>query len=155
MALGGCLGTLVLGVVAVVCVWWLLTLRSCSEEELAVLEGFPHYGERQIEPDFDEGSGGCEVNFVTENSRQEVIDYYSETLRERGWNVEVLEPGETVGPSAMSDPRRTTEVYEGSLTLSADRGSLDGLDYGVRFLPSETVPNIPLNSNRVYVYVAD
>lgn len=156
IALAGCLGTLVLGVAAIVGIWWLFTLRSCSEEELAVLEGFPHYSERQIEPEFDEGSGGCTVKFVTDASRQEVLAYYSETLRERGWKVEVLKPGETVPTSfSPSDPARTTEVYDGSPKLIADRGSSNSIDYLVQFLSSVSASDTPPDKNRVYISVND
>lgn len=153
LALFGCLGVLVLGAVIPVGVWWLLTLRSCGEEEFSVLEGFPHYGDRQIEPEFDEGSGGCEVNFATEASKREVLTYYSETLRERGWEVEVFEPEETEqGSSSPSDSARTTEE-DYFPVLIADRGDPDDISYVVQFLPSVDASGVPTDKNRVYVSV--
>ena len=155
IALVGCLGTLVLGVAAIIGVYWLLSLRSCSEEEFAVLEGFPHYGGRQIKPGFDEWSGGCSVEYATEASKREVLAYYSETLRERGWEVEVLEPEEQVQDSSTSGSARTTEVEDDFPMLIADRGNSDGINYVVQFLPSVNASGVPPDKNRVDVSVND
>lgn len=156
MALVGCLGILVLGIAGAVGVWALLGLRSCSDEELAVLKGFPHYGERRIEPEFDERSGGCEANFVTEASKREVLAYYSETLRERGWEVEVFGPEEPEqGSSLPSDSARTTEVDDSFPMLIADKGNPENINYVVQFLSSVDASGVPPDKNRVYVSVND
>ena len=58
---------------------------GCSDEGKAIVEEFPHYGDRRIEP--YSGEASCNVRYPTEASREEVLAYYEEQLRENGWEV--------------------------------------------------------------------
>lgn len=58
---------------------------GCSDKGRAVLEEFPHYGDRRIEP--YSGEVSCNVRYPIDASREEVLGYYDEQLRENGWEV--------------------------------------------------------------------
>ena len=83
------LGVLALGGLLLVALVGLLALQvwfgGCSDEGKAIVEEFPHYGDRRIEP--YSGEASCNVRYPTEASREEVLAYYEEQLRENGWEV--------------------------------------------------------------------
>lgn len=79
---------------------------GCNNEERTVFEDFPQYDGSQTEPDTSEGS--CVARFSTSDSQEEVLAYYSERLRENGWEVELIPNSEE--PLAL-DARRDGYQY--------------------------------------------
>jgi hypothetical protein len=62
-----------------------LSWSACLGGERAALEEFPHYADPESGPRPLQGT--CEVRYTTEASRKEVLGYYDERLRQRGWEV--------------------------------------------------------------------
>lgn len=62
-----------------------LTGLGCNGEERAVTNEFPHYGDRQIEP--YSGEVSCNVRYPARASKEEILTYYVDRLRENGWEL--------------------------------------------------------------------
>ena len=58
---------------------------GCSSNERAVIEEFPHYGDQRFTA--FSGEVSCHVRYATHASRDEVLTYYDEQLRENGWEA--------------------------------------------------------------------
>ncbi len=112
---------LVLGLASAFGLAKLSGLDDCTDEERAVFEEFPQYGGQEIEPEPESVTGGCVARFNTSDPEEEVFAYYSERLRENGWEVEREPPpySELTEPTVAgeTDPARVV----GS-TLFATRG---------------------------------
>lgn len=65
---------------------------ACSDEEQAVFEEFPQYGERWIEPESAPTTGSCVVRFDTTDPEGEILAYYSQSLLENGWEIDTHPP---------------------------------------------------------------
>src|SRR5918992_6078815 len=91
-ALAGLLLVVLLGLLAL---QMLVFGGGCSDEARAILEEFPHYGDRRIEP--YPGEASCNVRYPTAARREEVLGYYEEQLRENGWEVGPLKELEVHG----------------------------------------------------------
>lgn len=103
-------------------VWVVTNAFGCGVGERAVLEEFPHYGGRTPEPRSEIELALCSVIYTTPAPREEVLAYYEEELRERGWEVRVQEP-----------PARSTEPTG----LEAERG---GYGYDVLYESNVRLP---------------
>ena len=79
------------GTVAVNTIPALVDRGGCSEGEVRVFREFPHYGGRQLEPEYN-GSAGCFVAFTTEDASEPVRAYYTEQLTTRGWTLDPPPP---------------------------------------------------------------
>ncbi len=60
----------------------LSSLSDCSGKERAILERYPHYGNRRIAT---YPWTSCSIRYTTNASRKEVLVYYDESLRKHGW----------------------------------------------------------------------
>ena len=107
---------------------------GCGNDERAVLEEFPHYGDQQFTP--FSGEVSCHVRYATDASRDEVLIYYEEQLREHGW--EAMWP---FGFFSAADPKtkdktggeRLSDLPEGwAGEVRVCRG---GYGYGVEYWP--------------------
>lgn len=79
----------------------------CSKSEREAMSEFRHFDGEQVDWESNFGvTGGCAGTFTVESEPMEVLTYYRERLRQRGWDVED-------GP-ANSSP----------LFLHAERGAL-------------------------------
>lgn len=92
--------------------WWSYVVQeeACSDEEQAVFEEFPQYGERQIEPESAPTTGSCVVRFETPDPEGEIFAYYSQSLLENGWEIDTQPPPyseltEFTGPEATIPAR--------------------------------------------------
>jgi hypothetical protein len=123
-------GLLLVVLVGLLALQMLLFGGGCSDEARAILEEFPHYGERRIEP--YPGEVTCNVRYPTAASREEILGYYDEQLRENGWEVGPPRDLEVHGEN-QSDISGTPELASGG--LGAQR---DGYRYGVTYFPPGT-----------------
>ncbi len=123
-------GLLLVVLVGLLALQMLLFGGGCSDEARAILEEFPHYGGRRIEP--YPGEASCNVRYPTDASREEVLGYYEKQLRENGWEVGPPKELEIHGED-QSDVSGAPELAGGG--LGAQR---DGYGYGVTYSPPGT-----------------
>src|SRR5215210_586215 len=111
-------------------------ISGCSAEERAVYEECSHYGDRRLKP--YSGEVSCNARYPTRASRDEILSYYDEQLRENGWEV---------GGYWAADPPKGIEVFGEQLSDLSEapesvRGSLDArrdsYRYGVTYSPPGT-----------------
>jgi hypothetical protein len=81
----GLAGLLALAVLIFVGSYVLSGLSDCSGNERAIVEEYPHYGDRRIAT--YPWTFSCSVRYTTEGSRKEVLGYYDDLLRQHGWEV--------------------------------------------------------------------
>ena len=86
----------------------------CAKEEQKVYAEFPQYGDVKKEPQPFPESGGCAVFYDTRASQERVAGYYTERLKDHGWEVEQREYETTV----FEAKKRTFEEVE----INARRG---------------------------------
>lgn len=60
-------------------------LSDCSGRERAIVEEYPHYGDRRIAT--HPWTFSCSVRYTTDAGRKEVLSYYDEILRREGWEI--------------------------------------------------------------------
>jgi hypothetical protein len=120
-----------------------LSWSACLGGERATLEEFPHYADPESGP--SPLMGTCQVRYTTKASRQEVLGYYDERLRQNGWEVlgyEAHHPYKRgIGGEydRLSDALKTPE--SAGAGLAARR---DGYNYWVSYEPpSKKDPDIP------------
>lgn len=65
----------------------LLASLSCSPRERVVFQEFPQYGYVRKEPEPNADKGSCATYYQTSDSEEQVLDYYSEQLAAKGWEV--------------------------------------------------------------------
>jgi hypothetical protein len=63
----------------------LSSLSDCSGKERAIVEHYPHYGDRQIAT--YPWTFSCSVRYTTKASRKEVLVYYDDVLAQNGWET--------------------------------------------------------------------
>ncbi len=105
---------------------------GCDSEEQNVYEEFPHFGDRQTEPQASEETGTCFARYETRQSRQKVQDYYVRNLESNGWEVTRKPPPEQLAPPEKTmmeervpgKPEKTREVplADSGGLISAERG---------------------------------
>lgn len=132
-----------------------LSWSACLGGERAALEEFPHYADPQRGP--YPLMGTCEVRYTTEASREEVLGYYDERLRQNGWEVlgyQTYHPykrGIGGEHDRLSDALRTPKSAVASLTTR--RG---GYNYWVRYEPpSKKDPDLPDRKALVTAFVVE
>ncbi len=123
----------------------LSSLSDCSGKERAILERYPHYGNRRIAT--YPWTFSCSIRYTTNASRKEVLVYYDDLLGQHGW--------ETMGyhtpyvPKEMREDqsrgKRLTDLWE--LPRSAG-GTLvvrrDGYSYWISYEPpNREDPDLP------------
>lgn len=108
--------------------WWGYAgqQEACSDEEQAVFEEFPQYGDRQVEPESVSTTSSCVIRLETPDPEEEIFAYYSQSLLENGWEIDTQPPPyseltEFTGPEATIPARvvpsglvalRGTYVYQ-------------------------------------------
>jgi len=127
-------------------------LSDCSGQERAIVEEYPHHGDRRIAT--YPWTFSCSVRYDTEASRKEVLGYYDEILRHNGWEVMGFQT--TVGSRYVSG-KRLSDLW--GLPQSAG-GILvarrDGYSYWASYeSPSTENPDPPDNEAQVRVSVND
>ncbi len=63
----------------------LSAVSDCSGQERAIVEEYPHHGDRRIAT--YPWTFSCGVRYTTDASRKDVLSYYDELLRREGWQV--------------------------------------------------------------------
>ena len=114
----------------------LSSLSDCSGKERAILEQYPHYGNRQIAT--YPWTFNCSVRYTTTATSKEVLVYYDDVLAQNGW--EVLGFQTMYVPRGMRETqargRRLSELWElprpAGGTLVASR---NGYSYWVSYEP--------------------
>jgi hypothetical protein len=153
----GLAGLLALAVLIFVGSYVLSALSDCSGTERAIVEEYPHYGDRRIAT--YPWTFSCSVRYTTEASRKEVLGYYDDLLRQHGWEVlgfqtmylpKGIEEREAAG-KRLSDLWELPESAGG--TLVARR---DGYSYWVSYeAPNKEDPDLPDNMALVRVSAND
>jgi hypothetical protein len=135
----------------------LSSMSDCSGKERAILERYPHYGNRRIAT--YPWTFSCSVRYTTKASRKEVLVYYDDLLDQHGW--------ETIGYQTMYVPkgmresqargRRLTDLWE--LPRSAGGAlatSRNGYSYWVSYEPpNREDPDLPNEKAMVIVSASD
>jgi hypothetical protein len=135
----------------------LSSMSDCSGKERAILERYPHYGNRRIAT--YPWTFSCSVRYTTKASRKEVLVYYEDLLDQHGW--------ETIGYQSMYVPkgmresqargRMLTDLWE--LPRSAG-GALairrNGCSYWISYEPpNREDPDLPNEKAMVMVSASD
>ena len=130
----------------------LSALSDCSGQERAIVEEYPHHGDRRIAT--YPWTFSCGVRYTTDASRKEVLGYYDELLRREGWEV--------MGFQAVSGRRyvfgkRLSDLWglprSAGGTLVARR---DGYSYWVSYEPpNKEDPGLPDDEALVGVLAND
>jgi hypothetical protein len=135
----------------------LSALSDCSGKERAIVEDYPHYGNRRIAT--YPWTFSCSVRYTTKASRREVLGYYDHLLRQKGW--EVMGYQTMYIPKGMRESqakgRRLSDLWElpqsAGGTLVASR---DGYSYWVSYEPpNREDPDIPDEKALVMVSAND
>jgi hypothetical protein len=135
----------------------LSSLSDCSGKERAILEQYPHYGNRQIAT--YPWTFSCSVRYTTKATRKEVLVYYDDVLAQNGW--EVLGFQTMYVPRGMRESqargRRLSELWElprpAGGTLVASR---NGYSYWVSYEPpNREDPDLPDEKALVMVLAND
>ena len=146
-------GLLVLSVLAFVGGSYLLSdLSDCSGQERAIVEEYPHHGDRRIAT--YPWTFSCGVRYTTDASRKEVLGYYDELLRKEGWQVmgfQTASGREHVSGERLSELWDVPASADG--TLVARRG---GYSYWVSYEPPNSEdPDLPDDEALVMVSAND
>jgi hypothetical protein len=90
-------------------------LSDCSDQERALVEEYPHYGDRRIAT--YPWTFSCSVRYTTNASTKKILGYYNELLRQEGWEVMGAKPcpGEVTYPANSC---RTHGVFHNRLAAS-------------------------------------
>jgi hypothetical protein len=130
----GLLALLVLGFVGA---WWgirELTPFGCSSQERAILEEFAHYADQHFDP--FSGESSCHVRYATDASRDEILTYYDERLREEGFEYWPREEmrfwGSDPKTKEKAGSQQPSDLAQGMAGLVACRG---GYEYSVEYNP--------------------
>jgi hypothetical protein len=127
-------------------------LSDCSGQERAIVEEYPHHGDRRIAT--YPWTFSCSVRYTTDASRKEVLGYYDELLRREGWDVMGFQ---TASGRRYVSGRRLSNLWglpkSAGGTLVARR---DGYSYWVSYEPPNTEdPDLPDDDALVMVLVND
>jgi hypothetical protein len=135
----------------------LSSLSDCSGKERAIVEHYPHYGDRHIAT--YPWTFSCSVRYTTKASRKEVLVYYDDLLDRHGW--EIMGYQTMYVPKGMKESQakgnRLSDLWELPLsaggTLAASR---DGYSYWVSYEPpNREDPDIPNDKALVMVSASD
>jgi hypothetical protein len=153
----GLAGLLALGALISIGSYVLSGLSDCSGKERAIVEEYPHYGERRIAT--YPWTFSCSVSYTTEASRKEVLGYYEDLLRRHGWEVmgfntphlpKGMEEREAAG-KRLSDLWELPESAGGALVARRD-----GYSYWVSYeAPNKEDPDLPDDKALVRVSAND
>jgi len=133
----------------------LSSLSDCSGKERAIVEHYPHYGNRHIAT--YPWTFSCSVRYTTKASRKEVLVYYDDQLDRHAW--EIMGYQTLYVPKGMSEGqargKRLSDLWElprsAGGTLVARR---DGYSYWVSYEPpNREDPDIP--NDKALVMVSD
>lgn len=146
-------GLLILSVLVFVGGSYLLSAVSdCSGQERAIVEEYPHHGDRRIAT--YPWTFSCGVRYTTDASRKEVLGYYEEILRRNGWEVLGFQ---TASGRRYVSGKRLSDLW--GLPRSAG-GTLvtrrDGYSYWVTYEPPNVEdPDLPDDEALVMVLAND
>ena len=62
---------------------------SCSDQELAIIDGIPEYPGTTATFDYESSSGSCAGTFDVEASPGDVVEHYRRELERDGWTVAI------------------------------------------------------------------
>jgi hypothetical protein len=153
----GLAGLLALAALIFVGSYVLSSLSDCSGKERAIVEEYPHYGDRRIAT--YPWTISCSVRYTTEASRKEVLGHYDNQLRQHGW--EVMGYQTMYLPKGMEEReaagKRLSDLWElpqsAGGTLVARR---DGYSYWVSYeAPNKEDPDLPDDKALVRVSAND
>ncbi len=141
----GLAGLLALAALIFIGSYVLSGLSDCSGTERAIVEEYPHYGDRRIAT--YPWTFSCSVSYTTKASRKEVLGYYDDQLRQHGW--EVLGFQTIYLPKGMAEReaagKRLSDLWE----LPESAGGIlvarrDGYSYWVSYeVPNKEDPDLP------------
>src|SRR3712207_262702 len=146
-------GLLILSVLVFVGGSYLLSaLSDCSGQERAIVEEYPHHGDRRIAT--YPWTFSCGVRYTTDASRKEVLGYYDKLLRREGWQVMGFQ---TVSGREHVPGERLSDLWDlpasAGATLVARR---DGYSYWVSYEPPDAEdPDLPNDEALVMVIAND
>lgn len=127
-------------------------LSDCSGQERAIVEEYPHHGDRRIAT--YPWTFSCGVRYATDASRKEVLGYYDELLRREGWEVMGFQ---TASGRRHVSGKRLPELWglpESSGGVLVARR--DGYSYWVSYEPPGTQnPDLPDDAALVMVSAND
>ena len=150
---------LILGAAALVFAgsYVLSDLSDCSGRERAIVERYPHYGDRHIAT--YPWTFSCSVRYTTKASRKEVLVYYDDLLDRHGWEI--------MGYQTMYVSKGMRESQARGKTLSdlwklprsaggALAASRKGYSYWVSYEPpNRDDPDLPDRKGLVIVSASD
>ena len=120
-------------------------LSDCSGRERAIVEQYPHYGDRHIAT--YPWTFSCSVRYTTGADRREVLGYYDEMLHRNGWEV----MGFQTATERFVTGERLPESTGGVLNARQD-----GYKYSVRYEPpNREDPDLPDEKALVTVSASD
>jgi len=135
----------------------LSALRDCSGKERAIVEHYPHYANRHIAT--YPWTFSCSIRYTTKAGRKEVLGYYDDLLRQKGWEVmgyqtmyipQGMREGQARGRK-LSDLWGLPQSAGGTLVASRD-----GYSYWVSYEPpNREDPDIPDEKALVMVSAND
>ena len=135
----------------------LSSLSDCSGKERAIVEHYPHYGNRHIAT--YPWTFSCSVRYTTKASRKEVLVYYDDQLDRHGW--EIIGYQTMYVPKGMRESQargnRLSDLWE--LPRSAGgalAASRNGYSYWVYYEPpNREDPDLPNDKALVMVSASD
>jgi hypothetical protein len=130
----------------------LSALSDCGGQERAIVEEYPHHGDRRIAT--YPWTFSCGVRYTTDASRKEVLGYYDEILRRNGWEVLGFQ---TVSGRRYVSGKRLSDLWglprSAGGTLVARR---NGYSYWVSYEPPNAEdPDLPDDETLVMVLAND
>jgi hypothetical protein len=126
-------------------------LSDCSSRERAIVERYPHYGNRHIAT--YPWTFSCSVRYTIRADRREVLGYYDEMLRRNGWEV----MGFQTASERFVTGKRLSELWD----LPESTGGIlvarrDGYSYSVTYEPpNREDPDLPDEKALVIVSAND
>lgn len=132
--------------------YMLSDLSDCSGRERAIVEQYPHYGNRHI-PTFP-WTFSCSIRYTTRADRRELLSYYDEMLRRSGWEVMGFQ---TAAGRKYVAGKRLSDLW----ALPASAGgvliaSQDGYGYWISYEPPNSKdPDLPDKKALVIVSAND
>ena len=135
----------------------LSSMSDCSGKERAIVERYPHYGNRRIAT--YPWTFSCSVRYTTKASRKEVLVYYDDLLDRHGWKTIGFQT--TSLPKGMSEGqsrgKRLSDLWELPRTAG---GTLvarqDGYSYWIHYEPpNRKDPDLPNDEALVTISAND
>lgn len=127
-------------------------MSDCSGRERAIVERYPHYGNRRIAT--YPWTFSCSVRYSTQADRREVLSHYDEMLSRNGWEVMGFQTatGERFVAGKRLSDLRDFPVSAGGVLIARQNGH----SYLVSYEPPNTEdPDLPDQKGLVIVSAND